>query len=198
MQPGALRPEEMAADVLAIADKLGLERFTISGHSAGAYVAYTLAAAEPSRLIAIVGAGGGVDLDESEARGWREWGAATAAAARAANDVLEVIEQGVALEGIDLPPWGREWFHSSDPEMFARQLETLTERIRPEWLQLVPPRLLLLGEQEVPPDWVPKARQALQNTEIVLLPGLGHVGGFLARDDAINAARSFLTRLARW
>src|SRR3954464_4903486 len=62
----ALRLEEMAADVLAIADKLGLERFTLWGHSAGAGVAYTLAAAEPSRVTAIVGAGGGVDLDESE------------------------------------------------------------------------------------------------------------------------------------
>jgi len=45
----ALRPEEMAADVLAVADELGLERFTIWGHSAGAYVAYTLAARRRSR-----------------------------------------------------------------------------------------------------------------------------------------------------
>src|SRR5204862_388080 len=115
--------EEMAADVLAIADKLGLERFTLWGHSAGAGVAYTLAAAEPSRVTAIVGAGGGVDLDESEASGSREWGAATAAGARAARDVLEVIEQIVAPEGIDLPPWVREMFRDCDPEMFARLLQ---------------------------------------------------------------------------
>jgi len=56
---------------------------------------------------------------------------------------------------------------------------------------------MLLGEHEVPPDWVPKARQALPNTEIVVLPGLGHIGGFLARDQAINAARPFLTRFAQ-
>jgi pimeloyl-ACP methyl ester carboxylesterase len=196
-EPEAMRLEEMAADVLAVADELGFERFTLWGHSAGAYVVYTLAAAEPSRVTAIVGAGGSVDLDEAEASGWREWGEATAAAARAANDVLEVIQQIMVLEGIDLPPWGREWFQSSDPEMFARQLETLTERFRPEWLQLAPPRLMLLGEHEVPPDWVQKAKRVLANTEIVLLPGLGHLGSFLARDQAINAAHPFLTGVGR-
>jgi pimeloyl-ACP methyl ester carboxylesterase len=145
--------------------------------------------------VAIVGAAGAPNLYESDANAWRGWAQATAAGTRAARDVLEVIEQNAAPEGIDLPPWLREMFRDSDPEMFACQLETLTEKPRPEWLQLTVPRLLLLGEQEVTPDWVPTASRALPNTEIVLLPGLGHLGGFLARDQAINAARPFLAHV---
>jgi pimeloyl-ACP methyl ester carboxylesterase len=191
----ALRLEEFAADVLAIADEFELERFVLWGHSAGGYVGYTVAAAEPSRVIAIVGAGAAPNLDEAEASGWREWADATAAAARVATDVLEVADEIVAPEGIDLPPWLRDMFRSSDREMFARLLQALSERFRPEWLHLAPPRLLLLGEQEVPPDSVPKARLALPNTEIVLLLGVGHVGGFLARVEAIRAARPFLAHV---
>lgn len=194
--PEGLRPEETAADVVAIADELGLERFTVWGHSAGTAAAHAVAAAEPSRVDGIVAAGGGPALDESESNMWREWANATAANARAATDVLEVADQIVAPEGIDLPAWLREMFRSSDREMFARLVETINGRHHPEWLELVPPRLLVLGEQEVEPDWVSKARLALPNTEIVLLPGVGHVGGFLACEESVRVARPFLARVA--
>src|SRR4051812_18282176 len=58
-EPEALRPEAGARDVLAIADALGLERFVVWGHSAGLAIAHAVAAAERSRVIAIVSAGGG-------------------------------------------------------------------------------------------------------------------------------------------
>jgi pimeloyl-ACP methyl ester carboxylesterase len=58
-----------------------------------------------------------------------------------------------------------------------------------------PPRLLLLGEEETTPEWVERARSALSNTDIAVLPNLGHISGFLASDEAVQAVRPFLARV---
>src|SRR5580698_10435512 len=44
----------MAQDVIDLADKLGIERFSVVGHDWGARIAYTLAALFPERVQAIV------------------------------------------------------------------------------------------------------------------------------------------------
>ncbi|MEX2373891.1 MAG: alpha/beta fold hydrolase, partial [Dehalococcoidia bacterium] len=46
--------EQYAADVLAVADHLGLERFTYAGHSMGGVVGYGLALDAPERLDRLV------------------------------------------------------------------------------------------------------------------------------------------------
>jgi pimeloyl-ACP methyl ester carboxylesterase len=186
-----LRPEEMAADVVAIADELGLERFTIWGHSAGSFAAFAVAVAQPSRVSGIVGAGSAPDLEETEWRQAREWARTTAASARQAG-VLQLAQEMAAGEGIELPAWLSEMFDACDPEMFAGLILMLNERFWSESLQIEPPRLVLNGDQEVTPDWVVRASLALPNTEIVLLPGKGHIGGFLACEEAVTAARGFL------
>ena len=85
-------------------------------------------------------------------------------------------------------------FAACDPEMFAGLILMLNERFWSESLQIEPPRLVLNGDQEVTPDWVARASLALPNTEIVLLPGKGHICGFLACEEAVAAARDFLDR----
>jgi pimeloyl-ACP methyl ester carboxylesterase len=47
-------PEEMAGDVLAAADALGLARFVLVGHSAGGSLALACAAAAPERLAGLL------------------------------------------------------------------------------------------------------------------------------------------------
>ncbi len=71
--PGA-RPEgvaaysgdELAADVLALADAWGLERFHLVGHDWGAAVAWTVAAAEPDRIASLTA----VSVPHLAAFGW--------------------------------------------------------------------------------------------------------------------------------
>ncbi len=64
---GAYDVAAHAADVLAVADALGLDRFALAGHSFGAWVALELAAAHPERVVALalVDPGG----DTSDERG---------------------------------------------------------------------------------------------------------------------------------
>ena len=93
----------MAADVIAIADELGLERFAIWGHSAGSVAALAVAVAQPSRVTGIVGAGSAPDLEETEWRQARGWARTIAASVRELG-VLPLVQEQAAGEGIELPP----------------------------------------------------------------------------------------------
>ncbi|MEV0583376.1 alpha/beta hydrolase [Nonomuraea sp. NPDC050310] len=53
-RPGAYALPEMAEDVRAFLDALGIERAVVVGHSLGGMVAYHLAAAHPERVSALV------------------------------------------------------------------------------------------------------------------------------------------------
>ena len=65
--------EAVGADVVALADELGLTRFVVAGHSWGASVALWLAAAIPDRVAACVCVDGGLgDLRSRFSGGWPE------------------------------------------------------------------------------------------------------------------------------
>lgn len=51
---GAITMESMAATVLGVMDRAGIDRCTVIGHSMGGYVALAMAAAAPERLDALV------------------------------------------------------------------------------------------------------------------------------------------------
>jgi pimeloyl-ACP methyl ester carboxylesterase len=193
--PEALRPEEQAADVLAVAEALELDRFALWGQSAGCIVAFTLGAAYPSRVTAIVASGGCPQFDEREwsegCDGLRE----LAAAFRAAGTWKELIEGIAAREGVALPAGVAAT--NSDVEIGARLVERLLgERHHPEWLRLEPPCLFLLGELETDPGWPEKVKSALPQAQLVVLPGLGHLGGILAKELTMMYVRPFLARTA--
>ena len=52
--PGPFTIAQQAQDVLAIADQLGLERFSFLGHSMGGGVGFELASTSPHRLVRLV------------------------------------------------------------------------------------------------------------------------------------------------
>jgi haloacetate dehalogenase len=67
----------MAADVVAVMDALGHERFAVVGHDRGGYVAFRLALDHPDRVVALTTIGRAVPigeaLDRIDARFAREW-----------------------------------------------------------------------------------------------------------------------------
>ena len=60
--PGPSSVRQHAADVIALADELELERFIFAGHSLGAFVAVACAVAYPDRVAALVLVDGGVEI----------------------------------------------------------------------------------------------------------------------------------------
>lgn len=88
--------------------------------------------------------------------------------------------------GIDVDP---------NREVVARIIDGMAsypwEHARPE--QITVPTLIIAGELEDPDGEAQTAARAMPNADAVILPGFGHVGGWiLAATESIAAARPFL------
>ena len=97
-----------AADLLAVVDALGLDRFALAGHSFGAWVALELAANHPHRVtaLALVDPGGDTSAEPPEA--------IEAALAAAREDTRREFEQHY-----------REFLHGAKPATARRVLADL-------------------------------------------------------------------------
>lgn len=172
-------PAELAADVVEVADALGLERFAFWGYSQGARVGYELAATHPSRVAALVGSGG-IDGPDEDPDDWLR-----AAAAVRADGVRSFLADATA------PSWLMEHLCETDDEVFARSCEDFVGfdpwRLFP---RIAAPTLIVAGEHES--EHVAAAATALPRGEYEILPGLGHVDGWARSDLVLPRVRRFL------
>ncbi|MEU4744690.1 alpha/beta hydrolase [Actinosynnema sp. NPDC023658] len=119
--PGAHSIAEAAADVLALADELGLGAFSLVGHSMGGSVMQRVLADAPSRVRALVGISpvpaGGVPFDEQT---WELF----AGAEREAGNRRAIIDftTGNRLSGTWLDAMVRRSLETSDPVAFGEYL----------------------------------------------------------------------------
>ncbi len=92
------------ADILAVADHLGVERFAVMGHSLGAYIALALAAQNPQRVQRAVLVDGGAQLSEAEMAKVFAWVSMSVARL---NMVMPDFEQyrAVVQQAPFLQPW---------------------------------------------------------------------------------------------
>ena len=172
------RPGDLAADVLEVADSLGLERFAFWGYSMGARVGYELAVTAPTRIAALVASGGVEGPDELD--DWLE----TAAFVR---------EHGMRglLGGAPAPAWLLDHLCETDAEVFARSCEDFAGWSPwPLLPRIDAPVLIVAGEHEA--EHVAAAAAALPRGESVILPGLGHIDGWAASELVLPHARRFL------
>ena len=172
-------PAALAADVIEVADALGLERFAFWGYSMGARVGYELAAAAPARVAALIGQGG-IDGPDDDPADWHE----TAAAVRSGG--LRSL-----LGDEPAPAWLIDHLCETDDEVFARGCEDFAGWSPwPLFSQIEAPTLIVAGELEA--EDIDSAVAALPRGESVILPGLGHVDGWLRSDLVLPHARRFL------
>lgn len=113
---------EAAADVLATADALGLERFSLLGHSMGGTVMQRVYADAPDRVRAMVGVSpvpaGGVPFDE------QGWGLFSAAAGDpGSRRAIIDLTTGNRLSGVWLDAMVRHSLDNSDEKAFGAYLE---------------------------------------------------------------------------
>jgi pimeloyl-ACP methyl ester carboxylesterase len=90
-----------AADVAAIADALGIGRFTVLGHSGGGPHALACAALLPDRVIAAVSVSATAPDDADGLDWFAGWGKAGTAEQRAARAGREALENYLATEEFD-------------------------------------------------------------------------------------------------
>jgi pimeloyl-ACP methyl ester carboxylesterase len=187
--------EALSADVLALADELGFERFAIWGDSAGGYLALRMSTTHAERVSALVTTGAW----PTQRHVWERVHDRVTQLAQdlRARGVQTVLADLAAAEGMEPP----DWMTQLDPsrEVVARMVDgvatyTRDDRLTPH--QIAVPTLLIVGEREDPDADARAAVAAMPSAELLVLPHRGHIAAWvLCAEETVAAARAFLDRI---
>ncbi len=194
---GARNPPQLADDVFALVDALGIDRFHLVGWSMGSLIAQAYAVSYPHRLRSLTllsstpGGAHGVPVAPDVARGLFVGSVPGAseddlAALAAATMHVDTLEQNHAA-------W--EYFcatrrdHPHAPEELARRAASIASFS--VWDQLAELRVPTLvatgaGDRLMPPENSGRLAQQIPGAELELVEGGGHVF-FIEKPDVVNA-----------
>ncbi|NTU78778.1 MAG: alpha/beta hydrolase [Chloroflexales bacterium] len=194
---GGYRMQELAADVVAFMNAMGLPQVTLAGHSMGSIVATHVALAAPERLAQLILIGANTSWDAPElvefkqvidaledpiaAEFVREFQASTAA-----EPLPEAFMERVVAESLKLP--ARVWRAAVEGVLTADYAGHL-DAIRM-------PTLVIGGEQD---PYCPAVNQRelaarLQNAELTLYAQLGHAPHWEHPEAFVRDVVAFLSR----
>jgi 3-oxoadipate enol-lactonase len=189
---------QMAADVLAVLDALGVGSVLLAGLSIGGVIAQQLAAMAPDRVQAVVLVDTAMVLPPAAL--WRE----RAALARAQGMeplVAPVLARWVTQDFLATPEAEglRAMLRRTAPEGYAGAAEALAEvDLTQSTATLRLPALVLVGEHDVATS--PEAARALQaaipGAELVILPGAAHIPTVQTPGAVVAAMAGFIARVA--
>jgi pimeloyl-ACP methyl ester carboxylesterase len=178
---------DVADDVIAVLDHLGIDQAVIAGTSQGGFVALRVALAAPSRVSAVVVMGASAQAEDPQiaevyrgfATTWRNEGPV--------DPLIDTIAS-ICLGGLDAEPWKARW-RQVDGDRFTRILTTLVERddLTDRLPEIEVPVLVLHGDADgaYPVSRATHMAQHLTHAELVVVPGGAH---FLSLTDpeAVN------------
>jgi pimeloyl-ACP methyl ester carboxylesterase len=205
--PAAYSLDRMAADTLAVADAVGLERFRLLGHSMGGMVARRIALRETARIDALVM----MDTSAGPIPGFDPTlidiacDIALAEGKQALKDVLDMASaletpayKRVLAARPGYPEFeARKWNDLSEImwATIARELAYQTDDL-PAMTLLPIPVLVIVGEQDEP--FVIASHlmaDAIPGAELVTIPNAGHSPQFENPEAWIAALTGFLSAL---
>jgi 3-oxoadipate enol-lactonase len=173
--------EQMGRDVLALMDRLALERASYCGLSIGGMVGMWLAANAPERVERLVLICTSAYLPPAE--GWR----ARAEAVRAAGSV-EVVADAVLARWLTpghaaahpgVAQWLRRMLVSSPPAGYAACCEAIAELdLRDSLPRISAPTLVIAGveDEAIPPPHSERIAAAIADARLELLSPMAHIG----------------------
>lgn len=209
-EAGAYSLEIMAADVLALADRLGWDRFALLGHSMGGGIAQLIALDHPDRLTGLVlastfhGPVPGITMDLIQLGQWVVQaagmeGLADAQAARRAESPESVATHERLEQAIPgYAEQSRARLVSTSPDMWMAMAPLFVDQEdRLERLtKLEVPTAVIVGELDGTMfDDCRRLAEAIPGSSLTVIPGAGHVPQLEAPDAWWAAVSEFLGRL---
>lgn len=186
-EPEAYGPRYRVGDVIAVLDAANVDRAHFLGCSMGGRIGLDLALRRPERLTSLVLEGAhpfGNALDDHEA--FRE--SLSQGMERFLDANREVFGR-LPQEILD------RWVATSDPEALSAALvrEPSLEANLPD---IRVPALLYCGEGDAGHEKARRAAELMPEATFALLPGLDHLGAYIASGVSLPHVRAFLSRMA--
>lgn len=199
--PATMR--EMAEDVAALMDELGVERFTLGGLSMGGYVAFAFYRAFPLRVRNLILADTRPQADTDEARQMRERQARQALLEGmegiAENMLPKLLAPATLSEREDLVEELRSMMTGTDPRGAAAALRGMAER--PDQIHLLPrilaPTLILVGSEDqlTPMRDAEVMHREIRGSRLEVIEGAAHVSNLERPQEFNRALLDFLNSL---
>ncbi len=166
---------ELAEDLLALLDKLGVARASLVGLSLGGMVGMWLAEHAPARLDRLVLCCTSASLGPAEM--WRD--RAKAARESGMDGLADAAMTRWVTPGFLDTSWLRDMVASQPPEGYAScctAIETMS--IEDDLSRVATPTLVIAGEEDpaTPPDHGRRIASAIPNARLVVVPGAAHLG----------------------
>jgi len=192
--------EEMAEDLAALLDELGVGRAVVGGLSMGGYVALAFLRAHPERVGALIFADTRPQADTDEARRTRE-----ETARRALADGMEPIADAMLpkllahatrVQRPEVVARVREMILGTNPQGAAAALRGMA--VRRDQTDLLPgigvPTLILVGSEDAvtPPSDSEAMNAKIKSSRLVKIEGAGHVSNVERPGEFNRALAEFL------
>ncbi|HUK14418.1 MAG TPA: alpha/beta fold hydrolase [Thermoanaerobaculaceae bacterium] len=174
--------EALADDVVRLADRIGLARFVLGGHSMGGYVALRVAAAHPERLAGLILVDTRAEADAPEARARRAAAIARIEGGEAAAWRDEFVANLVGATTRARAPRLLAELRADAADVPAHALAGCLAGMRDRadstalLAGLAVPALVIAGEEDAitPPASARALAAAIPKAELVLIPQAGH------------------------
>lgn len=197
---GAETIDEMAADVLRLADHLEIERAVIGGISMGGYVTFAAYRQAPDRFVGMLLANTRSAADTPDARRTRDRLIALArdkGPSAVVDDMMPKLLGATTLrERVDVQAQVRQIAGSSTAESIAGALVAMKSRADvSDMLERISCATLVIGADEdtaTPLDEVERMQLRIPRSRLVILRGAGHLSNLEAPEDFSRALTDFL------
>jgi pimeloyl-ACP methyl ester carboxylesterase len=194
--------ESLAGDIVALADRLGLERFVLGGHSMGGYVAFRVAAAAPERLLGLVLVDTRAEADTAEGQARRDAAIERIKGGDGAGFLDEFVPNLVGPTTRRRAPRFVTDLRAIAGEIPSHVLTGCLAgmRDRPDSRdvlgRLEVPALVLVGEEDAvtSPESARAMTAALAGAVLAVIPGAGHTPSVERPIPTANAILEFLRR----
>jgi 3-oxoadipate enol-lactonase/4-carboxymuconolactone decarboxylase len=185
---------DLAEDMLALLDILGIQQAHAGGLSIGGMIVQALAHLAPDRIISLILCDTAVAIPPADL--WRER-AATVRSNGMGAIADGVIARWVTPDFLDAGPAHglRRMLLCTDPEGYAGAAEAIAEcNLSVPTAKLAVPTLILVGEQDqaTPLSSAEALRDAIVGAELKILPGAAHIPTMQVPDLVSDAMRRFL------
>ncbi len=192
-----------SADLLAgLLDHLGLDRAVVAGLSMGGYVAFAFLRQYPERVAGLILADTRAAADTAEAferRTDQQDQVARVGTAALVETLLEgLLCEHTRTSRLELVERVRRLMAANPPAGFIGALEAMKHRAdaTEELAGIAVPTLVLVGDDDAlsPPEVAKAMQERIPGSELVVLPGAGHLSSLEAADEFNAAVADFLTR----